>query len=194
MLTNKDNFPLGGTCLLVNTTSRVLYHYQGQNLVQSYPIAVGKPGTRTPPGHFQVINKIINPGGILGNRWMGLNIPQGNYGIHGTNNPASIGKAVSNGCIRMHNHHIEALFPQTNIGTPVIIIDENNKLENPLLEHKKNGCSEKQIYIIQPQDTLWKIARRFGLPLQTLIKLNQLENPDLIYPGQKIILPKKIYE
>jgi LysM repeat protein len=94
----------------------------------------------------------------------------------------------------MHNHHIEALFPQTNIGTPVIIIKENSKLENPISDHKQNDFSEKQTYIIQPQDTLWKIARHFGVPLQALITLNQLENPDLIYPGQKIILPKKIAE
>jgi LysM repeat protein len=158
--------------------------------MQSYPIAVGKPDTPTPPGQFQVINKIINPGGILGSRWMGLNIPQGNYGIHGTNNPASIGKAVSNGCIRMHNHHIEALFPQIEIGTLVIIIKENSKSGSPVPDHNPNSFSEKQIYIVQPQDTLWKIARRFGFPLQTLITLNQIENPDLIYPGQKIILPK----
>ena len=189
MLKNSVNFSSVGTCLLVNTTNRVLCHYQGKNLVQSYPIAVGKPGTPTPPGHFQVINKIINPGGILGSRWMGLSIPQGNYGIHGTNNPASIGKAVSNGCIRMHNDHIETLFPQININTPVSIIKENSKLENPISDHKQNGFSEKQSYIVQPQDTLWKIAQRFGIPLQTLITLNQIENPDLIYPGQKIILP-----
>ncbi|HAG08605.1 MAG TPA: hypothetical protein DCK87_03435 [Desulfotomaculum sp.] len=194
MLKNKVNFPSAGTCLLVNTTNRFLYHYQGKNLVQSYPIAVGKPGTPTPPGYFQVINKIINPGGILGSRWMGLSIPQGNYGIHGTNNPASIGKAVSNGCIRMHNYHIEALFPQINIGTPVTIIKENSQLENPISDHKQNGFSDKQSYIVQPQDTLWKIAQRFGIPLQILITLNQIENPDLIYPGQKIILPRKIFE
>ena len=46
---------------------------------------------------------------------MGLNNP--GYGIHGTNNPSSIGTAASLGCIRMHNHHVEELFPLVSIST-----------------------------------------------------------------------------
>ena len=39
--------------------------------------------------------------------WLGgLNIPNGIYGIHGTNNPSSIGRKVSHGCIRMYNNDI----------------------------------------------------------------------------------------
>jgi lipoprotein-anchoring transpeptidase ErfK/SrfK len=86
-----------------------------------YPIAVGKPGTPTPPGTYQIINKIVNPGGFLGTRWIGLDIPNGPYGIHGTFQPESIGNAVSNGCIRMFNHDAEELFRQVRVGTTVII-------------------------------------------------------------------------
>jgi hypothetical protein len=57
----------------------------------------------------------------LGTRWLGLNVPTGNYGIHGTNAPWSIGRFASNGCIRMHNRDIEAIFPLCPIGTPVQI-------------------------------------------------------------------------
>ena len=45
---------------------------------------------------------------VFGTRWMGLSKPH--YGIHGTNNPSSIGKAVSLGCIRMYNRDIEIIF------------------------------------------------------------------------------------
>lgn len=44
------------------------------------------------------------------------------------------------------------------------------------------------LYIVQPGDTLWKIAKRYGVSLDTLIAANDIKNPDLIQPGQKIIL------
>jgi hypothetical protein len=53
---------------------------------------------------------------------MGLNVPWGTYGIHGTNAPGSIGTRASQGCIRMHNRHVEELFPWVPVGTPVVII------------------------------------------------------------------------
>ncbi|MGB9802898.1 LysM peptidoglycan-binding domain-containing protein, partial [Desulfofundulus sp.] len=115
-----------------------------------------------------------------GTRWMGLDIPGGNYGIHGTNNPDSIGKAVSNGCIRMYNHHIEELFPHVPLGTPVRIVTGANAA--------RTGSGEDG-YVVQPGDTLWQIARRFGIPLSSLIELNGLANPDEIYPGQVIVIP-----
>lgn len=111
-----------GTRLVINVYQRNLQHFTGNRLVHTYPVAVGKPSTPTPNGHYQIRNKQINPGGVLGTRWMGLTIPGGNYGIHGTNNPSSIGQAVSNGCIRMHNKDVEELFPRVNIGTPVDIV------------------------------------------------------------------------
>lgn len=44
------------------------------------------------------------------------------YRIHGTNNPGSIGRAVSNGCIRMHNAHVEELYNRVSVGTKVVIL------------------------------------------------------------------------
>ncbi|MEW6243982.1 MAG: L,D-transpeptidase family protein [Bacillota bacterium] len=89
---------------------------------ERFPVAVGKLSTPTPTGHFNVIAKVVNPSWrVLGTRWMGLNIPGGNYGIHGTNAPWSIGRYISNGCIRMYNKDIESIFPRVPIGTPVVI-------------------------------------------------------------------------
>nr|WP_019120418.1 L,D-transpeptidase [Brevibacillus massiliensis] len=103
-----------------------LYLYDGDRLVRSFPVALGKIATATPRGDFTIVNKVpypnSYPGGPLsafGTMWMGLSKPH--YGIHGTNNPASIGKYVSHGCIRMYNQDVEALARLVPIGTPVSI-------------------------------------------------------------------------
>ncbi|MFS0788052.1 L,D-transpeptidase family protein [Shouchella sp. 1P09AA] len=94
-----------------------LYH-NGQQIHQ-YPIAVGKMLTQTPVGRYVIINKAPNPGGPFGTMWMSLS--KQHYGIHGTNDPSSIGHSVSHGCIRMFNHDVEQLAATVPIGTPVTI-------------------------------------------------------------------------
>ncbi|WP_277586366.1 L,D-transpeptidase family protein [Psychrobacillus antarcticus] len=88
-------------------------------LEKEYPIAVGRILYNTPVGDFIIINKAPNPGGPFGTMWMSLS--KEHYGIHGTNNPISIGKAVSHGCIRMFNKDVEELARIVPIGTPVSI-------------------------------------------------------------------------
>lgn len=44
-------------------------------------------------------------------------------------------------------------------------------------------------YIVQPGDTLYTIAERFNVPLDALIRLNNIPRPDLIYPGQRLLIP-----
>lgn len=86
-----------------------------------YPVAIGKPSTPTPPGHWKIVFKSVDPGGPFGVRWMRLSVPWGSYGIHGTNNPKSIGKAVSHGCIRLYNQDVIVVYSKTPVGTPVNI-------------------------------------------------------------------------
>ena len=105
--------------IIIHTALRKLEFYEGNRLIYNYPIAVGKGATPTPNGRYIIATKTVSPGGPFGSRWMGLSIPH--YGIHGTNNPSSIGQAVSKGCIRMHNHDVESLFQRVEIGTPVMI-------------------------------------------------------------------------
>jgi len=93
-------------------------------LTKTYPIAIGKPSTPTPTGKWQIVQKALNPGGPFGTRWMRLSIPWGGYGIHGTNNPDSIGRAVSHGCVRMYNKDVEEVYRLVPIGTPVSITGE----------------------------------------------------------------------
>lgn len=78
--------------IIINTQAHTLTLFRGNNIYRTYKVAVGKPSTPTPKGNFKIINRAINPGGPFGARWLGLNIPYGDYGIHGTNNPSSIGK------------------------------------------------------------------------------------------------------
>jgi L,D-transpeptidase catalytic domain len=61
----------------------------------------------------------------VGTRWMGLS--QKGYGIHGTNEPRSIGKAASHGCIRMGQKDLEDLFALVRSGDTVEIVGERNE-------------------------------------------------------------------
>lgn len=108
------------TEIVVNITAKTLTVYKNGSIFREYLVATGKPSTPTPTGSFTVVNKQIDPGGPYGTRWLGLS--ERGYGIHGTNNPSSIGTAASNGCIRMYNEDIEALFSITSVDTPVRIL------------------------------------------------------------------------
>ncbi|MDO7788075.1 L,D-transpeptidase family protein [Desulforamulus aquiferis] len=193
---SKINFYRAGMELVIDPASRQLSVYMGGQLSKAYPIAVGKPSTPTPAGNYKVINKVINPGGVLGSRWMGLNIPGGNYGIHGTNNPASIGNKVSLGCIRMHNKNVEELFPQVPVGTPVevrSIKGYNQKsvpASNPNVDTGTGPPLDHSVYIVQPGDTLWKIAAKFNVTLDAIIESNNLTNPNILQVGQQINIPR----
>ncbi|WP_010099031.1 L,D-transpeptidase [Ornithinibacillus scapharcae] len=103
----------------VSTTRHELKLFDGSILIKTYPIAVGKMVTPTPFGSYKIINKQANPGGPYGAFWMGLSKPH--YGIHGTNDPSSIGKNVSLGCIRMFNPDVLDLANRVPIGTDVVI-------------------------------------------------------------------------
>lgn len=89
--------------------------------IKTYTVAVGNPSTPTPVGEYRVIYKGKNWGPSFGPRWLGLNVPWGIYGIHGTNKPHSIGQHLSHGCIRMRNRDILELFDMIPIGTKVTI-------------------------------------------------------------------------
>lgn len=104
----------------INISAKTLTVYREGTAIYEFPIATGKPSTPTPIGVFEVINKQLDPGGPYGTRWLGLS--KRGYGIHGTNDPSSIGTDASNGCIRMFNRDVETLFDITNPGTVVRIL------------------------------------------------------------------------
>ena len=108
--------------ITINLSDRRLYLIRDNEIFKSYPVAIGKPASPTPKGTFQIVNVAVNPGGPFGVRWLGLDAPNGDYGIHGTNDPSSIGKAVSNGCVRMYNEDILDLVKYVWVGTVVKIV------------------------------------------------------------------------
>ncbi|MFW5787099.1 MAG: L,D-transpeptidase family protein [Halanaerobiales bacterium] len=136
----------------INTYSRLLTLYKNGEEFKTYPVAVGKASTKSPVGEWAIISKSKNWGGGFGTRWLGLNVPWGIYGIHGTNKPGSIGSAASHGCIRMHNNDVEELFELVPVKTRVKIIGE--RLPIKVSYELKPG--QTGLAVMQLQDNLKK--------------------------------------
>jgi lipoprotein-anchoring transpeptidase ErfK/SrfK len=115
--------------------------FNGTRVVRSFPVATGQAIYPTPLGHFEIVVKELNPwwypptqdawakglkpvppgpGNPLGTRWMGLSAP--GVGIHGTDEPWSIGHSESHGCVRMQVPDAEWLYNRVQVGTPVFIV------------------------------------------------------------------------
>lgn len=124
--------PTGKVSMVVKIQSRELEVYDDNELYKKYRVAVGKSKTPTPIGEWNVVWKDYDWGTGFGTRWMGLNVPWGTYGIHGTNKPWSIGQFASHGCIRMRNKDVEELFEWVPIGTPVRIEGRKVRIERNL--------------------------------------------------------------
>lgn len=118
--------------IIVSVADCKLALVEGDQVIRVYRTAVGAPKSPSPIGTYQIINRISNPtyfapgkvippgpGNPLGTRWLGLSL--GGYGIHGTNQPQSIGRAASHGCIRLRNKDIEELFQLVRAGDQVEI-------------------------------------------------------------------------
>lgn len=138
--------------IVVNLAELRLYYFSpGQNIVQVYPLGIGQLGLETPVTTTRVSQKIPNPTwtptpgirarsleqGIklppvvpagpnnpLGRFALRLGVGNGEYLIHGTSAPDSVGLRVSSGCMRMNAPDIKALFEQVRVGTRVQIINE----------------------------------------------------------------------
>ncbi len=118
--------------VVVDVSSRRLTLFRSGRRVLGTPVAVGSPATPTPLGHYYVNQRLIpsDPDGPFGPAAIGISAHSnvltgwtqgGPIAIHGTNEPWSIGHAVSNGCIRVHNPVLRRLFKSTPAGTPVLI-------------------------------------------------------------------------
>jgi lipoprotein-anchoring transpeptidase ErfK/SrfK len=125
--------------ITIDLSDRRLTLYQGDTVLHTYPIAVGREGWQTPTGEFEVQQMVQNPAWMnpftrevidgghprnpLGNYWIGFWTDGTNWvGMHGTPNPETVGTAASHGCIRLYNDDIQALFGQVRMGTPVTVV------------------------------------------------------------------------
>jgi lipoprotein-anchoring transpeptidase ErfK/SrfK len=127
--------------IVIRTHERRLFLTLGAGQALSYPVAVGKPGKQW-RGYSRVDGKYVRPAWSppaevkRDKPWMPAVIPPGphnpmgeraltlaggEYAIHGTNMPSSIGKFASYGCIRMFNADIIDLYDRVNVGTVVLV-------------------------------------------------------------------------
>jgi lipoprotein-anchoring transpeptidase ErfK/SrfK len=123
--------------IVVKTSERSLYFVIDQQRALRFPVGVGRTG-KTWTGLAQVEGKFVKPAwqappelgggpvipGGAANNPMGaaaLTLRGGEYAIHGTNRPESIGRFASAGCIRMHNRDIVELYGLVGVGTPVLV-------------------------------------------------------------------------
>lgn len=138
--------------IIVNIPAFSLHLYEDGTLLKTYPIGVGRTVNPSQLGVTQIINNVhhptyyppnwysrglspIPPGpeNPVGTRWLGLGFP--GYGIHGTNEPWTIGTAASSGCIRMFNHDVEELSALVTVGTRVTFVYETLEAWRDPLTH-----------------------------------------------------------
>ena len=108
--------------ILVDVESSRLYLFEENNLIKEYKCSGGKWNTPSPIGTWKITEK-AKWGEGFGGSFLGLNVPWGSFGIHGTLDPNSLGWSSSHGCIRMKNEEVAELYKLVPVGTKVVIVD-----------------------------------------------------------------------
>lgn len=125
------------THVVLRLGEKRVYVYGGEAVLDSYPVAIGTPATPTPTGEYEIFQMIVDPvwqspwtgeihepgpNSALGLRWIGfLTLDNGIIGFHGTPTVDSIGQAASNGCVRLRNEDVVALFNHVQMGMTVVV-------------------------------------------------------------------------
>lgn len=135
--------------IVVNIPECRLFFFRGGILRAVYPVTTGLPTWQTPLGSFTVTTKLKNPtwymppdlarrekvkrevvppgpDNPLGDFWIGTSLKH--TGIHSTNNPMTVGRDLSHGCLRLYPEHVEALFKEVTIGETGEIVYEPVKV------------------------------------------------------------------
>ena len=108
--------------ILVDVEESKLYLLNYGKIEKVYSCSGGKWNTPSPIGTWKITHKATWGEGF-GGHWMGLNVPWGKFGIHGTLDPYSVGWASSHGCIRMNNNDVADLYKIVPYGTRVTIVN-----------------------------------------------------------------------
>lgn len=212
-----------GARIIVNLPSRTVDYYEQDQWVQSFPVAIGRAATPTPLGDYIVQEKEENPiwyppnesysvpsgpENPLGYRWLGFS---GNYGIHGTNEPDSIGEAVSNGCVRMQEADVERLFGEVAEGTPVQVTYERIRLlvdkkgvatlgiypdvygkQDITLDDVRNKLIEKHLSAFLSDEELTQLLGKAQGKQVPFAKVHRLEVNQRILPDYAITLANQL--
>ena len=126
------------TRLVAKKADNILYAYNGDKLIATYPTTVGSSDTPSPTGSLTIVNRVKNPwyrassgegkdkkvfmlppgpNGPVGVVWMGLSKPS--YGIHGSPVPEGISRQASHGCVRLTNWDVLEVYANVDTGTKV---------------------------------------------------------------------------
>ncbi|MBU0503035.1 MAG: L,D-transpeptidase family protein [Candidatus Omnitrophota bacterium] len=120
--------------IVVDKSQNTLLLKTGEEVFKTYMASTGANNS-TPVGIFKIVNKLPNPTwykagavvppgspeNVLGSRWLGFDLA--GYGIHGTVEPESLGKQVTQGCVRLANPEVEELYTIVPVGAEVTIVD-----------------------------------------------------------------------
>lgn len=120
--------------IVVDKSQNILILKSDEDMIKTYVVSTGANNC-TPIGTFKIVNKLKDPtwfkagavvpagspGNVLGSRWLGFDLA--GYGIHGTTDPQSLGKQVTQGCVRLANSEVEELYAIVPEGTEVTIVD-----------------------------------------------------------------------
>lgn len=135
---------VGDPFLIVNKKTNQMAYIEGGQIQKVFSVATGKTDKLTPIGKFTIVVKAENPyyrkkdiqGGDpknpLGTRWMGFDAENTDgriYGVHGNNNAETIGKYITQGCIRMYEEDVQSLFENIPIGTKIYITKSDYSFE-----------------------------------------------------------------
>jgi len=175
--------------MVINIPEFRLYLFEGGMLTDIFPVSVGLPTWQTPVGEFTIANKVKDPAWYmppemaekenvkreiipagpdnpLGDRWIGTSIKH--TGIHGTNQPMSIGRALSHGCVRLYPENIQRLFEKVEVGDPGVFVYEPVKI----------SATEGEILIEVHPDVYSLASDIEGLVRKKLEELNLLDKAD----------------
>jgi len=138
-----------GYVIHIDVALKRLTLFDGGSAVRAYPIATGTWDTPTPVGVFRITHRFSGDMCGFGTCFLGLNVPWGDFGIHGTNKPESIGTDASHGCIRMQVADAEELYALVPDGTRVVIENGPWGELGSTLRPLKNGDRSSMVMAVQ---------------------------------------------
>ena len=135
--------------IYVDVEQKSLTVWQDGVQVRQYTVATGAWNTPTPLGVFTINSRFSGRMSGFGTCFLGLNVPWGSYGIHGTNKPESIGSNASHGCIRLRVKDAEELYALVPNGTRVVIECGTYGELGASLRPLKNGDRNSMVRALQ---------------------------------------------
>lgn len=133
----------------IDVEQKRLTLFWGDEIVRRYPIATGAWNTPSPIGVFRITHRFSGNMCGFGTCFLGLNVPWGDYGIHGTDKPESIGADASHGCFRMTVTDAEELYALVPNGTKVVVESGPYGELGGSLRVLKNGDRNSMVRAVQ---------------------------------------------